>query len=305
MRIRHYGPSLVVHTPAKLNLFLEVRGKRPDGFHEIETVMVSVGLYDTLRFTPAASGQTRFTCRRACARSRTRTLEASGAVVPPGDDNLVVRAARLLRAETGCERGADMELVKRIPTAAGMGGGSSDAAATLVGLNRMWGLGLASHELHSLAARLGSDVNYFIESPPLAVCRGRGEQVEPARLGTALHFVVAQPSSGLSTAEVYRNWSAAGDLRRSAALLGALRDGRLAAVAGGLHNALERPAKHLNPEVAQLLERLARVLPSSYRMSGSGTACYVLCRTRRQARTLGARLRSQAAGRVWIVSSAV
>ncbi len=305
MRIRHYGPSFVVHTPAKLNLFLEVRGKRPDGFHEIETVMVSVGLYDTLRFTPAASGQTRFTCRRACSCAGTRAAEESGLVVPGGDDNLVVRAAKLLRTETGCGKGADVELVKRIPTAAGMGGGSSDAAATLVGLNRMWDLGLTPYELHFLAARLGSDVNYFIDSVPLAVCRGRGEQVEPARQRTTLHFVVVQPSSGLSTADVYRNWSAAGEPRSSAGLLSALRDGRLAAVGGTLHNALERSAEQLNPDVARLLSRLARVSASSYRMSGSGTACYVLCGSRRQARTLGARLRSQAAGRVWIVSSAV
>jgi 4-diphosphocytidyl-2-C-methyl-D-erythritol kinase len=224
--------------------------------------------------------------------------------VPGGDDNLVVRAARLLRAEAGCEKGADMELVKRIPMAAGMGGGSSDAAATLVALNRVWCLGLARRELHSLAARLGSDVNYFMDSVPLAICRGRGEQVEAARLGRALHFVVVQPSTGLSTADVYRNWSAAGEPRSGAAVLSALRDGRLAALAGKLHNALERPAEQLNPDVAQLLGRLARVSASSCRMSGSGTACYVLCGTRRQARTLGARLRSQAAGRVWIVSSA-
>src|SRR5690606_27530600 len=151
MRLCCQGPSLVVNTPAKLNLFLEVLGRRPDGYHELETVMVSIGLYDTLLFTEDDSHQTRLRCRLTTPHSLSPQQQDSLA----GEDNLVLRAARLLREQTGCERGVRIELIKRIPLQAGLGGGSSDAAATLVGLNRFWDLGLTSGQLHGLAARLG------------------------------------------------------------------------------------------------------------------------------------------------------
>ncbi|MBL8849895.1 MAG: 4-(cytidine 5'-diphospho)-2-C-methyl-D-erythritol kinase, partial [Planctomycetaceae bacterium] len=158
MRFRRQGPSLVVDAPAKLNLFLEVCGKRPDGYHELETLMVSIGLCDTLRFTPLPHPDIVLRTRFA------HDHDASG--FPGGDSNLIVKAARLLAASTGCNAGVEIDLVKRIPSASGMGGGSSDAAATLVALNRLWNTGLNADRLDELAAQLGSDLNFFMRSPP-------------------------------------------------------------------------------------------------------------------------------------------
>src|SRR5690606_28585212 len=146
MRFRRQGPSLIVDAPAKLNLFLEIGGKRPDGYHELETLMVAIGLCDTLRFTPIPQPNVVLRARFA------HPADQQG--FPTGDDNLVVRAARLLAASTGYSGGVEIDLLKRIPPASGMGGGSSDAAATLVGLNRLWQTGLDFDELDHLAAQL-------------------------------------------------------------------------------------------------------------------------------------------------------
>src|SRR5579863_7498 len=162
---------VTVFAPAKLNLFLKVLEKRADGYHELETLMVSVGLYDTLVLSDdpgvqtddsaeVSSGSLRLACydggTHAAHRQHARELPSAG------PDNLVLRAAQLLREYSGTQRGARIELVKRIPLAAGLAGGSSDAAATLWGLNRLWNLGLSVNELTALASRLGSDIPFFL-----------------------------------------------------------------------------------------------------------------------------------------------
>src|SRR5947209_6913376 len=138
--------AVVVWAPAKVNLFLEVLAKRADGYHEIATLLVAVSLYDTLEFKEEASGEIR--------------LHSDHPNLSTGPENLIVRAAELLRRRTGCGRGAAVRLAKRIPMAAGLAGGSSDAAATLAGLNRLWRLGLTRGELAVLGAELGSDVPF-------------------------------------------------------------------------------------------------------------------------------------------------
>src|SRR5262249_44342876 len=153
MLTERHGDTVVIQAPAKVNLFLEVLGKRADGYHEIATLMVAVGLYDTLEFTDEPAGRVLLACDHA--------------ELSTGSDNLVCRAAALLRHRTGCARGAAIRLVKRIPLAAGLAGGSSDAAAALAGLNMLWQLGLNRRELASLGAELGSDVAFFF-SPPAA-----------------------------------------------------------------------------------------------------------------------------------------
>jgi 4-diphosphocytidyl-2-C-methyl-D-erythritol kinase len=300
MRLCCQGPSLVVNTPAKLNLFLEVLGRRPDGYHELETVMVSIGLYDTLLFVEDASHQTRLRCRLATQQR----LCAQQAASLAGEDNLVLRAAHLLRQETGCRRGVQIELTKRIPMQAGLGGGSSDAAATLVGLNRLWDLGLTAGQLHALAARLGSDVNFFLDSPRGALCSGRGEQITRLELSQQLHAVVACPSSGLSTAQVFGQWRPSAEQPRSSAdLVAALSGGRLGPGADLLFNALEGPACDLNDDVAATLRDLRSAGAKGAAMSGSGSACFALCRTARQARTLAGRLRGRSGRCVLSVST--
>ena len=147
--------------PAKLNLFLEILGKRPDGFHEVETVMVTVGLFDTLVFKEEQSEHVRLRCFQAGQRSPADQHVEPEEPLPVDARNLVVRAANLLKDRTGVSRGVSIDLHKRIPAAAGLAGGSSDAAATLATLNRLWDLKLSRSELQSLAAELGSDIPFF------------------------------------------------------------------------------------------------------------------------------------------------
>ncbi len=293
MRTRWSGPTLVVDTPAKLNLHLSVLGRRPDGYHELETVMVAVGLYDTLLFDEVSRGV---------------ELRCDGLRGPMAADesNLVLRAARLLFMTTGCGRGARIHLTKRIPMQAGMGGGSSDAAATLVGLNQFWGLGLSQAELHDHAARLGSDVNFFLDSTPLALCRGRGERVEPRPMCGPFWFVVAKPAAGLSTSAVFGQLDLAHCARSQCSeLLDACQSGDVGRTASLLDNDLEMPSRELSTDLSAVLDRLDNSKLLGRRMTGSGSACFGMARNRAQADGAARRLREQGIGDVYVVRTAV
>src|SRR5262249_2823120 len=211
--------GLRVWAPAKVNLFLEVLGKRADGYHEIATLMVAVSLYDTLEFKEESSPPVHLQCDRPDLST--------------GPDNLIYRAAELLRQRTGCPRGARIRLRKRIPMAAGLAGGSSDAAATLCGLNALWQLGRSNAELAVLGAELGSDVPFFFATPA-AWCTGRGEQVTPVKLGRPFHLVVASPGVGLATADVYRGLSVPPQPLAGGPICRALADGNVEAIGRGL-----------------------------------------------------------------------
>lgn len=289
MRIRRQGGSLVVDAPAKLNLFLEVLGRRPDGYHELETVMVSIGWFDTLRFTPVQESAT-------VSLSIRSALPGAGEI-PRTGENLVLRAAERLREAIRPQRGVAIELFKRIPWQAGLGGGSSNAAATLVALNAMWGAPLPASELHRLAAELGSDVNFFLDSHPLAVCRGRGERLEPVPLRRALDFVVIHPAGGLRTADVFHRWRPTDRHRESGELTRALcgRSGPCERLP--LYNALERPAEELHPGVTECLRSLRACGLQHVGMSGSGSGCFGIAASRRQA-CLAARLLTARTGRL-------
>ena len=314
MLVRQQGQALVVHTPAKLNLFLEILGKRSDGFHELETLMVTVGRYDSLRFTeddssasPARSASAtsaadlppgiHLTCRWA------GLPEFSPGPIPTGNENLVVRAAELLREVTGTRRGVSIELTKRIPMAAGLAGGSSDCAATLFGLNRFWKLGLPDQRLLELAARLGSDIPFFLTRTSAAVCRGRGEIIEPLAAPMRLHFVIAKPTSGLSTAAVFRQCRPSSAPRSARPLVDSLLAGRHALAAQHLHNALQPPAEQLNSDVARLRRTFSRLPFLGHQMSGSGTAYFGLCSQLDQAQALAAQVRSSGCDDVFVAST--
>ncbi len=296
MRFRRQGPSLVVDTPAKLNLFLEVRGKRQDGFHELETLMVSIGLFDTLRFSVRSRG--------IAATSRL-DRRLSGQALASDDSNLIVRAAKLLAERSGYSGGAQIDLIKRIPLSAGLGGGSSDAAATLVALNRLWETGLSVAELHELAAELGSDVNFFLASAPLAVCRGRGERVEPLPLPRPLDFVVVRPTCGASTREVFAAWQRCGVMRDVGPMLQTLSSGSLSALGGQLFNALQAPSASLHGDIEDTLTVLSQAGGCGTLMSGSGSTCFAVCSSRRVARRIERRLSVRYPGSVWMTQSAV
>jgi 4-diphosphocytidyl-2-C-methyl-D-erythritol kinase len=300
MLFREQTTAITVAAPAKLNLFLKILGKRTDGFHELETLMVSVGLYDTLQISADPSGELSLSCHDAGAN---RPGDPPRELPPVDRGNLVLRAAELLREATGTQQGARIELLKRIPLAAGLAGGSSDAAAALVGLNRLWRLGLSSLELHDLAARLGSDVPFFLCPSAAAICRGRGEIIEPQALPLRLHFVIARPRTGLSTALVFKHcrpssidWSAK-DLADAWARADLNRAARY------FHNTLQEPAERLNSEVSTLKAWFSRQAFVGHMMSGSGTSYFGLCRSHDQARQLAARLKALRLGDVFVARS--
>jgi len=189
MQITRTGAKLVVKAPAKLNLFLEVLGRRDDGYHDIESVFQTVSLFDEITLEPA-DAEIRFS--------------TDSDDVPCDGTNLVVQTAELLRKHAGRQLGAVIELTKNIPVGAGMGGGSSDAAAALVALNQLWKLDLPREELHKIAEQIGSDVPFFLYGGT-AVCRGRGERVEPIANVRALNTLVVYPGIEVSTRRVYEN----------------------------------------------------------------------------------------------------
>ncbi len=258
-------PIAVAHVraPAKVNLYLEVLGRRPDGYHEVRTIMQAVSLYDELSFTVREDGQI--------------SLEAEGEGLPGPDENLVVRAARLLRERTGCALGVSMTLRKGIPIAAGLGGGSSDCAAALRTLNQLWGLGLPADELERLAAELGSDVPFFIRGGT-SLCEGRGERVCGLNVSARLEYLLVTPGFPVSTAEVYGSLHGAltkrSDVSTIDTLRGALERGDVELLSANLYNDLQGPAFLLAPELHRMWRRLQsvgqRLGCPTFVLSGSG-----------------------------------
>jgi 4-diphosphocytidyl-2-C-methyl-D-erythritol kinase len=262
MLIHRQNAGVRVWTPAKVNLFLEVLGRRADGYHELATLMVTVGLFDTVELAENASGEVR--------------LECDHPDLSTGPDNLVCRAVDLVRRRFGARTGIDVRLSKRIPMQAGLAGGSSDAAATLAGLDRLWRLGLSAGELARLGAELGSDVSFFFFGCA-AWCTGRGEIVQPLRPGRPLDFVLACPAVGLSTAAVFRALRLPAERVDGEAVRLAFAAGDVAAISRLLHNRLQEPAEELCPAVARVRHRLEACEPVGTLMSGSGSTVFALC----------------------------
>ncbi len=286
--------SVSIRTPAKVNLFLEVLARRPDGYHEIATLMVAVSLFDTLTFEEQASEEVVLQCNRTDLST--------------GPDNLVCRAATLLRQRTGCRRGARIRLKKRIPMAAGLAGGSSDAAATLSGLNQLWGLDLSPSQLAQWSAELGSDVTFFLTAP-VAWCTGRGEIVTPLSMGRRLWLVLVRPPVELSTAAVYRKVTVPAPPQTGDEIRQAVTNGDVEEIGRRLHNRLQPVAEQLCPEVAALRRRLEELKPVGQLMSGSGASLFALCRNRAEADRLARGLRQgegqESPPEVFIVRSCV
>ena len=183
--------EMTINAPAKLNLSLEIVGKREDGFHELDTLMIPVkGLHDTLTFTVAGK----------------YALRCDDSKVPTDESNLVTKAVRLFEQETGCEVTHEVLLTKRIPHGAGLGGGSSDAAKTLEVLNELYGTSLPLVELHDLCSKLGSDVPFFLYNSPCR-CKGRGEEVEVIDRVEPFGVCLLKPDFPVSTPDVYKRWS--------------------------------------------------------------------------------------------------
>jgi 4-diphosphocytidyl-2-C-methyl-D-erythritol kinase len=245
---------------AKVNLYLRVLGRRPDGYHELITVLQTVSLADEVILSEAPGGI---------------ELVTDDAALPSGPANLAWRAAAAL-APYAPDRGVRIELFKRIPQQAGLGGGSSDAAAVLRGLNRLWGLGLSRTRLAEIAAQLGSDVPFFLWGGT-ALATGRGEQVQPLDLAADLSLLIVKPPFGLATAEVYGRYQSGGAAAPPVDnLLHALAGADPRQVGRWLYNDLERPALALRPDLAAARQLLLDLGTYGCLLSGSGSSLFAL-----------------------------
>jgi 4-diphosphocytidyl-2-C-methyl-D-erythritol kinase len=271
-----------LHAPAKINLSFEIKGRRTDGFHEIETLMTPLSLSDRLTIERGEStGSIQFSC--------------DDPSVPHGGENLVVRAARLFQQATKIETGIEIALEKNIPHGAGLGGGSSDAATTLLGLNELFKTGLDQKTLIDLAAQIGSDVPFFILGSA-AICRGRGEVVERAKLPASFKLLLVKPDFGVPTPWAYGRWK---DSRELPGVSYA------AQTFSGVHfvNDLERPVfekfillghlktwLRLQPEVGAAL------------LSGSGSTMFAVLRDGADGTQLAERARAEFDPQMWALA---
>jgi 4-diphosphocytidyl-2-C-methyl-D-erythritol kinase len=249
--------------PAKINLLLDVVRKREDGYHEVEMVMTMVDLADRLELLELP--------RDAIL------LSSQAGYIPLDEKNLAFQAARLIKDRYGVKKGVYIHLDKRIPVAAGLAGGSSDAAAALRGLNRLWNLNLSEEELLGLAAELGSDVPYCVRGGA-AIARGRGEILEPLPSPPQCWVVLAKPQLNVSTADVYGRFRLEKVERHPSLerMVKAIRDGSFRDMCAELGNVLETVTLELHPEVRRLKEIMKKLGADGVLMSGSGPTVFGL-----------------------------
>jgi 4-diphosphocytidyl-2-C-methyl-D-erythritol kinase len=269
---------ITLKAPAKINWSLYVLDRREDGYHNILSLMQRVGLYDTLILRPSSS------------------IELFSDLPVPAEKNLVFRSARALQEAAGVVKGAAISLEKEIPTGAGLGGGSSDAAFTLVGLNRLWELGLDTARLREIGAKLGSDVPFFIDSCA-ALVTGRGEILSPARISPGLTLLIVKPGESISTAAAYQAVADERKARNSCSdltnqeeklnniklIIGALNDGSFSLLGSLLRNDFERVAIEICPVISDIKERLVGAGAAAALLSGSGSAVFGLFESRADA----------------------
>lgn len=261
-----------VSAHAKINLHLRILGKRPDGFHELETIFQEITLCDDFIFRASEHSDVRLTCSRAD--------------IPVDEGNLVVRAAQALRSATGSQQGCHIDLIKRIPAGAGLGGGSSDAATTLWALNRLWNLNLPPQRLAQLAATLGSDVPFFLTGG-IALASGRGERLTTLPPSPPYTGVLVCPPVHLSTRDVY----SAGNFP----LTKSRKNDTFTDVKKRIHtperwqdhfcNDLESVVFQQHPHFQRQLEQLSDAGAFYVRMSGSGSSLYGLFETEQLAQS--------------------
>ena len=297
--------SVTVRVPAKINLQLAVGPLRPDGYHDLVTVFHAVDLCDEVTVTPAGKDSGQGAGKDSDSDADSVAVSGEGAAEVPADgDNLAVRAVRALRAKAGIAGNVRIRITKRIPVAAGMAGGSADAAGALVACDELWGTGLSAAELSALAARLGSDVPFALLGGT-AVGRGRGEQLSPLAGDSAAmyHWVLAYAEGGLSTPLVYKTLDQLRDghdvpaPELSDELVEALRAGDPFRLGRALGNDLQAPALSLFPALNETLAAGRALGSLGALVSGSGPTCFFLARDAEHAASLAARMREAGACR--------
>jgi 4-diphosphocytidyl-2-C-methyl-D-erythritol kinase len=289
-QLRRAVGSLTLFSPAKINLYLRIVDKRPDGYHELETVMLPLDFGDEI-VLHSHKTDLKLTC--------------NDPRLPTDDTNLALRAAKKLTEAFRLKKGAKIDLIKRTPLAAGLGGGSSNAAITLLGLNQLWKLNATDEKLHALAATLGSDINFFMAGGA-ALCRGRGERIEsiPCKFSGAILLV--NPGFGISTKWAYESWArAAAESRLTAPppevslLLRALAEDDLAGISQCLFNSLEAPSIRKFPVLELIKDAMRDGGAAGALMSGSGATVFGLFPNAKLAKASARKVHGQFGPSMW------
>ena len=256
------GDGLLVRAPAKINLSLLVAGKRPDGFHEIETIMAKVNFYDEILIEKTNKAGIELICKGP--------LQA-----PKGKDNLVYKAADMLLKSRGQPTGIKITLTKNIPAGSGLGSASSDAASTLIGLNKFLNLGLSMVQLADFAAKLGSDVAFFLDGP-LAFCTSRGEKIKNLGQDFSFSALLILPDISVSTQKVYANYTHEPALyeRLSSEINGLVEKNRIDLVTEICANMLEKSCLSLYGQLAELKARVESLGVEPLCLTGSGSGMF-------------------------------
>ncbi|WP_044895800.1 4-(cytidine 5'-diphospho)-2-C-methyl-D-erythritol kinase [Bacillus alveayuensis] len=256
--------KLLVKAPAKINLSLDVLHKRSDGYHEVKMVMTTIDLADRIELTPLSSNTIR--------------IVSHNRFVPDDHRNLAYQAAKLLKERFNVRSGVAISIRKTIPVAAGLAGGSSDAAATLRGLNKLWNLGLTLDELAEIGAKIGSDVSFCVYGGT-ALATGRGEKIEHIPAPPPCWVILAKPTIGVSTAEVYRNLNLNSIVHPNVdAMVKAIKEQDYDGICSLVGNVLEEVTLKMHPEVAHIKEQMKRFGADAVLMSGSGPTVFGLVR---------------------------
>ncbi|MBE5108988.1 4-(cytidine 5'-diphospho)-2-C-methyl-D-erythritol kinase [Bacillus thuringiensis] len=254
--------KLLVKAPAKINLSLDVLGKRQDGYHEVKMIMTTIDLADRLELTELAEDRIE--------------ILSHNRYVPDDQRNLAYQAAKLLKEKFNVKKGVSITIEKTIPVAAGLAGGSSDAAATLRGLNKLWDLGLTIDELAELGAEIGSDVSFCVYGGT-AIATGRGEKIEHIKTPPSCWVILAKPHIGVSTADVYGNLK----LNRVThpnvdRMVDVINAGDYKGICDTVGNVLEDVTFKMHPEVARIKAQMKRFGADAVLMSGSGPTVFGL-----------------------------
>ena len=273
---------MIEYAPAKLNLGLNIQGQRADGFHDILSVFQTIDLCDQLTFEPANHGRIRLIC--------------NDPRVPTGPENLIYKAVLAFKAHTGIEQGIQITLDKKIPMEAGLGGGSSDAAAVLRVLNHLWTAELSHNQLCDIGATLGSDVPFFIQKSGTAVVTGRGEKVRYIPWSANVFYVLVYPSFKVSTGWAYANFKKALTVSSDyARFLNSVDFGELSVheFLSHIENDFLPLVKKTHPETQSILAQLKEAGALAVSMSGSGSTLYGVFESRSIAQAISSQLKAK------------
>lgn len=272
---------MVLHSYAKLNLYLEVLNKRADGYHNIKTLFERINLADKISLKSTQSPKI--------------IITSNSRLIPKDKRNFAYQAAKLLKSQCGAKKGVRIHIEKNIPMGAGLAGGSSNAATVLMGLNKLWNLRLSRSKLAGIAARIGSDVPFFVYDTPFALAGGRGEKIKIVNSlkNVGLWHILVIPKFKVSTPAIYKQWDTLKDNKKARLtrpkigvkiLISRLRKRLLLSSNSGLYNGLEIVTADKYPELISIKNRLRGLgFKKTILMSGSGPACFSIVTSRKEA----------------------